>query len=177
MRYKITQYPGYLGDKKELMYKAWDKKYKKWKLRWIFENQIVSFDEIFWKVYVAGYTNYFFSNHDEAKNLATKYSYTYDKDLITKEKAFDYKYLLNKKKSNNQFHHCALNFAIKYNLNLEFNGTKPLQVRGKDSGGYKWNPGFIKSTVKFTQKQIKGWWEPNSIEAYYQSHKVLLTIK
>ena len=178
--------PGYFGKRKEELEAKWNNEYGEgnWRLVWETpQGQILTFDEVF-TMYIAGYTEYFRLHPDEALYLTDNYSYAYDKDPITEEEAFDPRALFEKLGRPNQFHHVALNTALK-ELGLTFKGKEPIQVRagklGTDSdnwpAGWQWQPGLIpainpemiRDDVVFEAR----WWNDGSIEDLYQSCKAL----
>lgn len=184
--------PGYLGKRKDAEVARWDNQYgaDNWRLVWELANgDILGYPEIFWKIYVPGYAKYFVSStlwingYSEARYLQRGFSYTYDKDLVTKEQAFDPLYLYNRPGFPNQFHHVALNIAIEYFMGMPFRGNTPLQVREGKPGtpidtwpkGWKYSPGKIMTTRPdlTPETNIRGWWERGSIEEVYQTAKIL----
>ena len=60
-------------------------------------------------------------------------------------------------------------------LGASFKGKRPMKVRGKDSPGYRLNPGNVPFhlTDMILKPARKGWWKPGSIEDFWQSNKVL----
>jgi hypothetical protein len=177
--------PSYLGKNKDDQFAVWDKEYglEKWRLAWQLSNgEVLCFEEIF-QLYVESYTLYFLNHHDEAFYLTENFSYAYDKDLISKEDAFNPYCLYNKPGRPNQFHNVALNIALEIELGLCFKGLEPIQVReGKPNTdvaswplGWRWSPGQIPAIhpelIPPTDKS--SWWRSGSIEELYQSAKVL----
>lgn len=169
--------PGYLGKKKDGMYKFWDEKYGEG--NWRIANQasnreIFTYEDIIFRVYVPGYELYFKNHTDEAQYIVENYSYGYDKDFIDKPKAFDIYALYEKKGFVNQFHHVAFNVALTRGLGYDFRGARPLQVR-EEKEGFLWSPGRIPCTIPqmITSPHIEGWWGYDSVEDFYQSTKVL----
>ena len=57
-----------------------------------------------------------------------------------------------------------------------FEGDHLVQIRGRRSEGYRFNPGVVPfhdgSLIR--QCEMKGWWRPDSVEDWYQKNKVLL---
>ena len=142
----------------------------------------MDYDAIFLQ-YVKSYAQYFLAHPDEAAYLTANFSYAYDKELVTKEEAFDPHFLFEKPGSPNQFHNVALNFALEQVLDQPFKGTQPIQVREGKPGtnpatwpaGWRWSPGQIPAVhPEYIPEQTQpGWWQPGSIEHLYQATKVL----
>lgn len=178
--------PGYFGKSREEQEKAWDEKYGKgnWRLAWETpQKEALTFDGII-QEYVEGYTEYFRQHPDEAKWITENYAYAYDKEIITKEEAFDPYALYQKQGKANQFHHVALNIALEKVLDTPFKGEEPIKVRaGKPNtpveqwpAGWKWHPGLIPCVHPEMIQDVtfdNQWWKKGSIEDLYQSDKVL----
>jgi hypothetical protein len=177
--------PGYLGKNKDEQIAAWDKEYgaNSWRLVWkTSSGEVLDYDGIFQK-YIESYTQYFLQHPDEAIFLTENFSFAYDKELISKEEAFDPHFLFEKQGHPNQFHNVALNIALEIGLNMPFKGTQPIQVRESKPGtdistwpaGWLWSPGRIPAIHPEQIPRIdqSSWWQPGSIEHLYQAAKVL----
>ena len=104
--WKTVGRPSYLGKKKDEQYSLWDKEYGRdnWQIAWQLSNgEILGFDQVF-QHYVDGYALYFENHLDEAVFLTENFSYGYDKELTSKEEAFNPRALVNKPGKPNQFH-------------------------------------------------------------------------
>lgn len=179
-------HPGYSGKKRSGLIAAWNKEFGEgnWRLAWELKNgKILSYEDIFWEVYVPGYVAYFEEHQDDAKFL-TNFSFTYDKDMINREQAFDPYALYNKGDRPNQFHNVALNIALEWNLGMPFKGDRPIQVREGKPGtpiedqpeGYRWSPGRIPTLIPDLIPNVhleNQWWKDGAIEDLYQKSKVL----
>lgn len=178
-------HPGYLGKNKDQQIAAWNQEYGdgSWRLVWQMENgEVQDFAEVFTQ-YVESYAEYFRQHPEEAQYLTQNFAYTYDKELISKEEAFDPFFLFEKPGHPNQFHNVALNIALENILELPFQGENPLQVREGNPGtdptswpaGWRYSPGRISTSrpENIPQTELSGWWQPGSIEHLYQSTKVL----
>lgn len=181
--------PGYFGKSREEQEKEWNQKYGKsgWRIAWETpEGEILTFDDIILE-YILGYVEYFRQHPDEATYLTGNFSFGYDKELITREQAFDPYALYQKPGKANQFHHVAMNIALENILHLPFQGKEPIKIRAGKPGtpvetwpaGWRWQPGLIPcvhpeliAEVDFPNR----WWEKGSIEDLYQSDKVLRVI-
>lgn len=174
--------PGYLGKKKDSEVQRWNEEYGTWRYAWELKTgEVITYDRAFYEIFVAGYAKYFYENPDDAKFLTNFHSYAYDKNVVTKEQAFDPYYLYDKPGYVNQIHHAALNIALERFLGMEFKGSEPIQVRlgGKDKAlpaGWRWNPGSIPAANPdlIEIKVAPLWWsrEITSIESQYQQKVV-----
>jgi hypothetical protein len=178
--------PGYLGGKKDETYTRWNQEYGvgNWRISWQLANgQDVDYEYIFHQIYVTGYEQFFRQNIRDLF-FVMNYAFTYDKDKITRQQAFDPYALVNKPGVANQFHHVALNLAVRDKLGVSFLGTEPLKVREGKPGtplelqplGYKFSPGRIPCTrpeLIPTPQTKDSWWGDGSIEQLYQEAKAL----
>ncbi len=178
--------PGYFGKGREEQEKLCNEKYGKdnWRLAWQTpQGTVLTYDGVI-QEYIEGYTEYFRQHLDEAKYLTDNYSFAYDKEIITKEEAFDPYALYQKPGKANQFHHVALNIALEKVLDMPFTGKEAIKVRaGKPNTpieewpvGWKWHPGRIPCIHPeeiYNGEFPNQWWEKGSIEDFYQSNKVL----
>ncbi len=185
--WETIERPGYLGKRKDEYLAVCDQKYGEgnWRLVNVTrEGQIMTYDDIFWKVYLSGYVRHILVHSEEIQFLTDNYSFAYDKHMITRKQAFDPYALYNKPGIPNQFHHTALNIALEWYLGIPFKGDRPIQVRQGKPGtprstwpeGWRWSPGFIKCTRPdlIPDETFEGWWEDKeSIEAFYQYTKAL----
>jgi hypothetical protein len=179
-------HPGYFGKNRDLQIEKWNRQYgeENWRLAWeLKDGQVLNFERFFWQVYVASYTQYFLHHPDELSFITENYSYTYDKDLVSRADAFDPYTLYGKPGESNQFHHVALNIALEWFLETPFKGSKPLQVRQGKPGttesswpkGWRWSPGLIPAVRAdlIPSLSMTGWWQEGTMEHFYQSAKVL----
>jgi len=178
--------PGYFGKNREVQEKLWDEKYGigNWRLACQTPQGIVlTYDGVI-QEYIEGYAEYFRLHPDEAKQITESFAYAYDKELVTKEDAFDPYALYQKPGKANQFHHVAFNIALERVLKSPFKGSEPIKVRAgkpetpieKWPAGWKWHPGRIPCVhpETITNREFPNqWWEKDSIEDFYQSNKVL----
>lgn len=186
LRWQTIARPGYQGKKKDEQIVSWNQKYgvENWRMVWeTKEGEVMFFEDIFWRVYVPGYVKHFLAQPEEARWITDNYSFAFDKDEIRREQAFDLYALYNKPSVANQFHHVALNIALEWYLGLPFKGSRPVRVREGKPGtveeewpeGWRWSPGRI-PTVRadlIPDLELAGWWEPGTIEDFYQKAKVV----
>ncbi|HOU94965.1 MAG TPA: hypothetical protein PLU22_28135, partial [Polyangiaceae bacterium] len=60
-------------------------------------------------------------------------------------------------------------------LGRRFQGTELVRIRGRGSAGYRLNPGVVPfhAPEAILKPELVGWWQPGSIESFWQSNKVL----
>jgi hypothetical protein len=124
--------PGYQGKRKDEDIARWNREYgeENWRIAWELSNgETLDYERVFYTMYVPGYVRHFLEHPEEAVYLTETYSYTYDKDIISRQQAFDPHALYNKPGRPNQFHNVALNIALEAFIGQTFRGSRPLQVR------------------------------------------------
>lgn len=184
----VAEHPGYLGSRRTRRMHEWTERYGEgnWRLdHWeTADGKRLGYDEVF-QIYVEGYEKYFREHPGEAQHLITNFSSGYDQDPITREQAFDPYALYNQPGVANQFHHVAFNRALVTVTGRVFQGTVPIQVREGKPGtpeeqqplGWRWSPGRIPCATPEIIPQVplegKPWWQPGTIEDFYQRAKVL----
>lgn len=185
--WSTIEHPGYFGKKKDEQITKWNETYGEgnWRIAWELANgEVLDYEGIIYKIYVPGYVRHFLLNPADAEFLTQNYSYSYDKDLISREEAFDIYALYNKPGRANQFHNVALNIALEWYLGMPFKGEQPIQVREGKPGtspeeqpeGYLWSPGrilTIRPELIPDQLLETVWWHEGTIEDLYQKSKVL----
>lgn len=178
--------PGYFGKKREEFEERWNKEYGEgnWRLVWETpQGKVLDYDGII-EVYIEGYAEYFRSHRGEAEYVTSNFSYAYDKEMVTREEAFDPYVRYNKPGHVNQFHNVAMNIALEKVLGLTFKGEVPLKVRAAKPGtpfeewplGWKWQPGLIPAPNPeeiFDMDFTDQWWTKGTIEDFYQCNKAL----
>ena len=178
--------PGYFGKKRAEFEKRWNEEYGEgnWKLVWETpRGNVLDYDGII-QEYIEGYAEYFRSHLDEAEYVTSNFSYCYDKEMVSKDEAFDPYARYNRPGHVNQFHNVAMNIALEKVLGMPFKGEVPLKVRAAKPGtpkeewplGWHWQPGLIPSAhpEEIFDMDFEGqWWDKGSIEDFYQCNKAL----
>lgn len=178
--------PGYFGKRRQELEERWNRKYGEgnWRLIWETpQGRVLTYEDII-EEYTEGYAGYFRGHPEEAEFVVANYSFCYDKDLITREEAFDAYALYNKPGVANQFHHVAMNIALEQDLGMPFRGEIPLQVRSPKPwtpesdwpAGWRWSPGLIPCAHpdEIHDFTFEGrWWQKGTIEDFYQCNKAL----
>lgn len=178
--------PGYFGKKRAEFEERWNKEYGEGNWQIVLETpqgKILSFDGLM-EVYIEGYAEYFRKHPEEVRYVTENFSYCYDKEMVTKEEAFDPYARFEKPGHVNQFHNVAMNIALEKVLGMPFKGKEPLKVRAAKPGtsesewpaGWKWQPGLIPCVhpEEIFDMNFEGqWWEKGSIEDFYQCNKAL----
>ncbi|MFW9922131.1 MAG: peptidyl-tRNA hydrolase [Candidatus Thorarchaeota archaeon] len=164
--------PGYAGKKKDLRRKELEKTFgeNNWKIAHLINGELISKEEAL-EYFEESYLYFFRKNPEILDWLVLTAKEIYDTDISNIHSCCDYSI---QETEAAHYHDIAIRRVIK-KLGKEFKGDKYLQIRGTDSEGYILSTGlipFIKPEL-ILLPQIKGWWEKNSIEAFWQSNKVL----
>ncbi len=165
--------PGYAGKKKKLRRKELEEKFGSgnWKILHLVNNKLHSREEAL-EFYETSYSHYFKDAPEILEWLVTYAKDVYDTAPSNVESGFDYSI---QETEAAHLHDIAIRRSLR-KLEQKFQGDVLLEIRGEDSEGFILSP----SQVPFYQPdlilkpQLKGWWNKNSIESFWQSNKVLL---
>lgn len=168
----ILDRPGYAGRKKTLRRTELENKFGKdnWKIAHLVDGKLLSREEAL-AYFEEGYYQFLKKNPELLDWLILTAQDIYDTDPSNIDSKFDYSIQETEAAHLNDI---AIRRVIK-RLGKEFQGSKLLQVHGVDSEGFILTSGqvpFHKLDLIYSP-QIKGWWSKNSIEAFWQSNKVL----
>lgn len=164
--------PGYAGRKKTLRRTELEVKFGEgnWKIAHLVEGRLLSRDEAL-VFFEEGYYQFFKKNPEILDWLLLTANDIYDTNPSNIDSKLDYSIQETEAAHLNDI---AIRRVIK-RLGMEFQGSKLLQVHGEDSEGFVLTTGqvpFHKPDL-ISSPQIKGWWSKSSIEAFWQSNKVL----
>ncbi len=165
--------PGYAGKKKEIRRKELQEKFGEgnWKIQHFVNNRLLSREEAL-EYYETSYYHFFQKNPEILEWLITYAQDVYDTAPTNVKSALDYS---KQETDAAHLHDIAIRRSIK-KIGREFQGDVLLEVRGENSEGYI----ISTSQIPFHQPsmilkpQLKGWWNKNSLESFWQSNKVLL---
>jgi hypothetical protein len=188
--------PGFLGRKKEEIFRQLDEMHGDWGIVWWnpIDRRLVSFAHIF-KMFADSYQAFLAANPEILAELL-KYPYAYDIDPIDPE--LQYTPLINRPNKDNEIHAAAINLA---RLLLGHQGEVgvPIQVRGKKNHLGVLSPGEVPQTW-FTldqlamagdqlreqlgekepcvgEVQLPRWVKPGSIEQAFQLLKRIVILR
>jgi hypothetical protein len=165
---------GYAGKNKAQIRQSYDLMFGEdhWSKGHLVDTEVVSTD-VLMKYYEDGYFHFLQQNSDVLEWLVNTASDVYDIDPSNVNSRLDY----NIQECNATHLQDISVRRVLQRLGKKFAGDHLVQIRGHESEGYVLNPG----RVPFHQPELilhsdnKGnWWEPDSIEAFYQHNKVLL---
>lgn len=170
--FKTINRPGYIGFKKKRIFRELNEEYgsDNWRIAWQWNNQIIT-QPLAIQLYEDAYYEYFKSNSSDLNWLINTASDVYDISESDIQSGLDYSI-----QNSNATHLQDISIRrVLLRLGKKFEGDHYVQIRGKDSEGAKYNPGFIPFHLskKIIKPSLEGWWQENSIEDFYQSNKVL----
>ena len=170
--WKTIEKPGYFGKKRDQKYKEFNQTYGEdnWRLAYTWNNEIID-REFALKIYEDGFYEFLKNNPETLEWLIKTASDVYD-TAESNAGSLDYNI---QETPNNHIHDISIRRAV-YRLGKAFQGDHLVHVRGEGTEGYRLMPGKIPFHLPqlIEQPQLeKWWWEPNTVEAFYQSNKVL----
>lgn len=178
-QWKTVGRPGYMGDARDRLHAEWDQKYvaNNWRLAWELGEVVLSKDMAI-QVYEDAYYHHLGDQGSEVLGwLISTASDVYDTAETNVQSGFDY---TRQETTGNHLHDIAIRRAVA-RLGFAFRGDHLVWVRWKDSEGFRLNPGIVPFHLPDLisdefEKNASGkniWWEPGTIEDFYQRNKVL----
>ncbi len=164
--------PGYAGKKRSIRRKELTEKFRKdnWEIAHLFDNKILSREEALVH-FENSYFEFLKNNKEILEWLVTYAADVYDTNPSNIDSGLDYTI---QETQAVHLHDIAIRSALK-KLDKEFKGKQLLEIRGENSEGFILSTGqvtFYKPKL-ILKPQLKGWWNKDSIESYWQSNKIL----
>jgi len=170
--YETIERPGYAGFRRDKRIRELNKQYgaNNWRIAWQWGDLVIP-QNITVQLYEDAYYEFFKSNPEDLGCLVRTASDVYDISPRDVESNLDYSI-----QNTNATH--LQDIAIRrtvLRLGRKFEGDHLVQIRGKDSEGAKYNPGFVPFHLPdlIAKPSLTGWWQEDSIEDFYQSNKIL----
>lgn len=169
--------PGFAGKKRDAREEELNTKYGvgNWQISHQVQDQFYTWHDSLILFYEESYVQYFQSNPDVLDWLCKTAKEVYDTAKSNVASGLDY----NIQEGNaNHMQDIAIRRALQ-RLGRKFEGDSLLQVRGRSSKGSCLSPGVIPFFRKewILLPELESWWQPGSIESFWQSNKVLLVKK
>jgi hypothetical protein len=171
----LAERPGYLGKHRAEKYAEWDHMYGKsnWHLIWKWGKRYIEYI-VACQVYEKSYLAFLAGHKDILEELVNVASDVYDDSPTNVNSGCDYR-----KQETDRTHiqDIAIRRVVKQ-LGLTFKGHELIQirdVRGTHRLSMILSPGrvpFHKPDL-IVQPWLEGWWEPGSVECFYQSNRYL----
>jgi len=164
---------GYVGSRGKQVKEELDERFGEdnWSKAHYFDGELFSKREAI-EIYENAYFEFLRDNTDVLEWLVNTASEVYDIAPSNIDSGLDYS--IQECKANH-FQDISIRRSL-IRLGKEFKGDHLIQIRGHQSEGYTLNPGqvpFHKPELMLPGKD--SWWKRDSIEAFYQNNKVLLT--
>lgn len=165
---------GYFGWKAARIIAGLNEEYGEggWELRWKWGEDLLPFS-IAIQIYEDAYFLYLQSHDEVLDALVSSASDVFDISPGDCDSGIDYTVQQHKAA---HYQDIAIRRAV-LRLGRRFQGPELLQVRGKDSPLYHLNPGVVPFHAPhlIEQPALSGWWDPDSIEDFYQSNKYVVS--
>lgn len=168
---------GYFGSRKDIIFKNLDDRFEKdgWLPAWFIKGKLEPQSEAI-KHYENSYFHFLQNNPEVLEWLVKTASDVYDFSPTNLNSRLDYSL-----QEDDAIHlqDIAVRRALK-RLGKDFQGNHLVQIRGHESEGYVLNPGKVPFYKPELIPNIKykgvnnGWWDENSVEAFYQNTKALV---
>src|SRR3990172_5735371 len=175
--FETVDRPSYFGKKRDEIQAGYDKKYGKgnWQIMWEIDGGIHSFDDAI-QLYEDAYYEFLKNNPKVLHELCKTASHVYD----NAESNIDCMGYHDQENNSNHYQDIAIDRSV-WRLGRKLNGKQLIQIRhnSKDEIGRLLSPGRIDFHLpKYIKKPVKkGWWNPLTIEEFWQSNKVLQAVK
>ncbi|MCM8794989.1 MAG: hypothetical protein NC819_04215 [Candidatus Omnitrophica bacterium] len=142
-----------------------------WRIVYRFADQTLEPAEAI-ALYEQAYVDYFTAHPAELDELVTRARDVYDTAPSNVASGLDYGV---QETEAAHIHDIAIRRAVQ-RLGRTFQGSELLEVRGPTSPGHKWSPGVVPfhRPDLILQPAVPGWWQPGSIEDFYQSNKMIV---
>lgn len=172
--WKTVERPSFFGKKRDSKTAEYDEKYGKgnWRIMWKIHDKVYDFN-IAIQLYEDAYFVYMHNNPSILNQICHEASEVYDNAETNVESGFDYN-----KQENDSNHYQDISVRrVIWRLGKTFEGKNLVQIRHNSMStvGQMLSPGRVPFHLqKYVEKPVKrGWWEPKTVEEFWQSNKVL----
>ncbi len=177
MAWKTIERPGFFGRKRDERYRGFDARYGegKWRIGWVYGIEVLPFVDAC-KKYEEGYFRDSYNREDVWIELIGVASDVYDHDPSNVKSGYDY---MKQEGTATHLQDIAVRNVVR-RRGWNFRGSELVQVRSHASRfGKSFSPGKIPfhEPERIVEPHLKGWWDYNSIEDFWQSNKVLQALE
>tara|TARA_Y100000034_G_C6896283_1_gene413305 strand:- start:1391 stop:1927 length:537 start_codon:yes stop_codon:yes gene_type:complete len=170
--WKPIERPGQFGDRREEIFRQYDQEYGSgnWRVVHMFGHDVIS-EKVVHQLYENSYVDFFKKNPERLEWLLANASNVWDSAESNVESGLDYSI---QETPSLHLQDIAIRRAIQ-KLGREFQGDRLIRVYSKDPEGGFLSPGRVPFSLPkmIEEPHLKGWWDYNSIEDFYQSNKYL----
>lgn len=165
---------GYLGKHRDAKFAEWTSEYGEWMFGWRFGDVMLDFLGVC-QVYEDAYQHFLWFHPHVAEQLVAEASDVYDDDPSNILSGLDY---LEQETSRTHIQDIAIRRNL-VRLGAKFEGDKPIRIRqelGEHPLSMTLSPGKVPFHMPslIGRPQLEGWWDPDSVESFYQTNRVLL---
>ena len=173
MSWEIIERPGYFGKKRDEIFTGYNEEYGKdnWRIMWSWNNRIIPWTTAC-HVYEYSYFVDSFNREDMWKELTQVAEDVYDFDESDRKSGL--KYTIQESPATHM-QDIAIRRVV-FARGWEFQGKELVRIRShEEKYGKLLSPGKVPFHVPnlIPQPALKSWWDPGSVEQWYQSAKVL----
>lgn len=173
--WETVERPGYFGSKREAKHAEYDQRFGvgNWRLAWDVNGQPFTREQMN-MLYEDSYFEFLLAHPEVLDELVSVACDVYDDAPTNVESGLDYTC---QETERTHVQDIAIRRAVS-RLGRVFEGSELLQIRdnlGTHPLSMTLSPGRIPFHRKdlLLQPELEGWWEPGSVESFYQSNKVL----
>ncbi len=175
-KWVVIDRPGYFGRHREERHEQFNRQYGQfgWRLAWLVDDLVYSF-EMAVMLYEDSYRRFLTAEPAVRYQLVNEASNVYDDAQTNVLSGLDYG---EQETGRTHLQDIAIRRVL-VSLGYWFKGDTLIRIRDKD-GSHPLSMELSPGRVPFSQPelikkpQLEGWWQPNSVESFYQSNKVLL---
>ncbi|HOX56648.1 MAG TPA: adenylyltransferase/cytidyltransferase family protein [Candidatus Paceibacterota bacterium] len=170
--WRIVGRPGYIGQRRQSTAAELDRRYGvgRWRIAYDWQAEIITREQAL-EHYTRAYEIWLQNNSDLLDWLVRTASDIYDISPEDVQSNTDYNIQTG---SAVHLQDIAVRIAVS-RLGRKFEGDRLVQIRGRQSEGSALSPGVVPfhQPELITQPELKGWWQPGTVESFWQSNKVL----
>lgn len=175
MEWKNVGSPGYLGKRRDEWFAKWSEQYGggNWRLVWLINDNAFDFLGVC-ALYEDAYFSFFQANPKIVEQLITVAANIYDDETSNISSALDY---TRQETKRTHIQDIAIRRCI-VRLGLKFLGDEFIRIR-QEQGNHPLSMILSPGNVPFhkpewiLQPELTGWWKEHSVEAFYQTNRVL----
>lgn len=173
--WKTIDRPGYFGSKRDQKHREYDQKYgaNNWRIVWNLGENVIQRDGMN-MLYEDAYFFFLKANKAVLEDLCSTAYDVYDDNPTNVKSGLDYNI---QETDRTHVQDIAIRRAV-IRLGYSFRGDDLLQIRdslGEHALSMTLSPGKVPFHMPEMLEipEISGWWNPGSVESFYQSNKVL----
>ena len=167
--------PQYLGNRRDKKFTQWDEQYGKrnWRLVWLVNDIVVDFLGVC-ALYEDAYFDFLKASPKILENLVSVASDVYDDETSNINSGLDY---TKQETGRTNIQDIAIRRCI-MRLGLSFQGDTLIRIRqeqGNHPLSMTLSPGYVPFHCPewILRPESTGWWQPSSVEAFYQTNRIL----